>query len=908
MSNLPRPAFSRTPLFPLSIAVAVGLVCARVPASHSGVLLVIGGVSSVALSVAAILFHRGRRSFAAAAGAVIAFLLTGFSLGIADKTTRAQNRLSVFYEQGIVASGDPVELTGTVDGPPETAPDRIFLRVRAHKLGLKQNQYDCSGTVLLTAHVGDDERRRMFGALELRHGARIRVMVALDREGTFRNPGVMQFTEYLERNDFEATGVIKSPLLIERMDDDSVFLPLAWLYDWRATLQQQFSTLFSAETSGVLNAALLGDRYGLSQSASDRFRAGGTFHVLVISGMQISFIGAVVFFGAGWFTRKRVWRFSIATFLIWSYTLAVGGDAPVARAALMFMLVILAPVVWRRAVSLNIIGATALLLFVWRPMNLFDPSFQLTFLSVLAIVLLAVPLLAKMQRVGSWTPTTVAPYPPACAVWFRELSEALFWSEAKWREEMAASNISYRLFKTPIAAKLERWRIQKVCRFMFVAAIVSAIVQIVMLVPMIVYFHRLSFASLLLNIFVGALMAAVGIVAVVAVIISQVSEVLASPFVLLVEKLNWLMIHAVDPFARFGVASIRVPHYSGRMAVVYGLYYVPLVILIVAITRWNPLHLPISSARRTRSRRIISSAAISLAVLSAWIIVHPFSSARPDGKLHVDFLDVGQGDSALLTMPDGTTLLIDGGGRPNIDWTRDTEGDEEPFHRDTRPIGEGVVSEFLWSKGLDHVDYLLATHADADHIDGLNDIVRNFNVRGAIVARTPATDAGFERFARSVNAAHVALELIGRGDSIQVGSVALDVLWPPPSTDANGAYRNNDAVVLRVRYGGRALLFAADIEKEAETALLKSDTNLRADVIKVAHHGSRTSSIQSFVDATRPSVAVISVGRTSIFGHPHKEVVERWRASGAQVLTTGEKGTISVVSDGRRLAVTTFLH
>src|SRR5262249_24166353 len=184
-------------------------------------------------------------------------------------------------------------------------------------------------------------------------------------------------------------------------------------------------------------------------------------------------------------------------------------------------------------------GATALLLFVWRPMNLFDPSFQLTFLSVLAIVLLAVPLVQTMQTVGSWIPTTVRPYPPACPVWFRKLSEALFWSEGNWCAEMATSNMSYRLIKTPIAAKLERWRLQKFFRFIFVAVIVSAIVQIVMLVPMIVYFHRLSFASLLLNIFVGALMVVVGIVAVVAVIVSQVSVWPASPFVLLVEKLNW---------------------------------------------------------------------------------------------------------------------------------------------------------------------------------------------------------------------------------------------------------------------------------------------------------------------------------------------------------------------------------
>jgi competence protein ComEC len=114
--------------------------------------------------------------------------------------------------------------------------------------------------------------------------------------------------------------------------------------------------------------------------------------------------------------------------------------------------------------------------------------------------------------------------------------------------------------------------------------------------------------------------------------------------------------------------------------------------------------------------------------------------------------------------------------------------------------------------------------------------------------------------------------------------------------------------VLRVRFGEKSLLFTGDIEKPAETALVKNRSNLRTDVVKVPHHGSKTSSTEEFIAATRPTLAVISVGRHSIFGHPNKEVVERWKASGAQVMTTGEKGTISVVTDGRMIAVTTYVN
>src|SRR6185369_17690468 len=136
-------------------------------------------------------------------------------------------------------------------------------------------------------------------------------------------------------------------------------------------------------------------------------------------------------------------------------------------------------------------------------------------------------------------------------------------------------------------------------------------------------------------------------------------------------------------------------------------------------------------------------------LLFAVLILHPLSSARADGRLRVDFLDVGQGDSALVTMPDGTTLLVDGGG--NIPET-------------TRRIGETVVSEYLWWRGLSKIDYVLATHADADHIDGLNDVLENFTVKGALIARSPADDPEFTKFSQTLVRTKTHSETIEAGD------------------------------------------------------------------------------------------------------------------------------------------------
>jgi competence protein ComEC len=910
MTGLPQIRFAPNPLVVLAVALSLGVFAGHLlvpqPMWALATAILVGAILAL---LCAYLATKNRG--ATTVGVMIAaFFSAGVVLSLIDSRPIAPNRIARLYEEGVIAPGDPVELTGVVSGEPEPAPQSFYLTVKAERIRFKGVERDASGTVLLLAPVRERQVEKEYNALQLRHGAQVRVMTSLDREEDFRNPGVLPFTEYLERKGYDATGVIKSPLLIERLDDERVFLPLAWLYEWRKRLEKEFASKFSAETAGVLDAALLGNRYNVSHASADRFRAGGTFHVLVIAGLHISFVAGVVFLFVRWMTRRRFLQFICAVTFVWAYVIAVGAHEPVVRAALMFTLAVFAPIVSRRTKSLNAIGGAGLALLIWWPGDLFDPAFQLTFLSVLPIALIAAPLLRRMSEVGSWRPTGETPYPPAGPRWFRVFAEALFWSEREWRDEMAASNISYRLFKTPVAAKLERWHIQRFLRFAVAAVVVSGSLQVGIAPLMVIYFHRLSLASLFLNIFVGGSMAILAFVALAGVLVSHVSAWLAWPLIMLAERVNWLMTHLVDPFSRLGIASIRMPHYSGWMAGVYGLYYVPLAFLIFALARWHPLR-PVSITRmasRTLSPRRLRFAAAAFLAILAVIVLHPFSAARPDGKLHVDFLDVGQGDSALVTMPDGTTLMIDGGGRPNINrGDPDDGGSDEPFQRDTRSIGEGVVSEFLWARGLDRIDYLMPTHADSDHIDGLNDVARNFKVRSAIVARTPPDDPEYVRFAATMKEAGVAIEKIGAGDILHFGNVAAEVLWPPPTANLNVPSGNNDGVVMRIRCGDKTLLFTADIEKQAEVAVLKEGVGLRSDIVKVPHHGSRTSSTSAFVAATHPSLAIISVGRTSIFGHPHKEVIERWRASGAEVMTTGQRGTISVVTDGKDLKVSTFV-
>jgi competence protein ComEC len=836
---------------------------------------------------------------------LLAFISAGALCALIEKRNVASHRVERLMEDGVIASGAPVEVEGLLTSAPEPAPESFYLTLRVEKIRFKETEREASGTVRLVAAVPSVSVRTEYEALELRYGARLRVMTTLDRTERFRNPGVSSLTEYLEQRSLDATGAIKSPLLIERLDDERVWLPLYRLYEWRQRLQAEIETRFSAETAGILNAALLGNRYGLSRGAAARFRAGGTFHVLVISGLHISFIGGMIIWLLRWWTKRRGWQFLLSTLFLWAYTLAVGAESAVVRAALMFTVVTLAPVLKRRANSLNALGGAALLLLVWRPSELFDPSFQLTILSVLMIVAVAWPLLQRLKEVGTWRPTLATPYPPLCPTWWRNTGEALFWDEKQWLREMTRAAYQYRVFKTAWARRLVRFRVQRVLRYAVSALVVSGSVQLGLLPFLILYFHRLSLASLLLNIVVGALMAALSIMALVALLLSQLSAQLGAPLIQLAEWTGWLMIHSVDPFTAARIASVRLPEYSGRASLIYGLYYLPLSFLILRLARWNPLRSPVAVDERQAVLRVRTRFfALAFVITLGIIVFHPLSAGQPDGRLRVDFLDVGQGDSALVTMPDGTTLLVDGGGRPSF--SRRFEGnageqEAEPFERDARSIGEAVVSEYLWWRGLDRIDYILATHADADHMDGLNDIARNFSVRAALVARAPRTDPEYARFAQTMQAEGVSIHLIGRGDSLRFGPVVADVLWPTRSESAKEPSNNDASVVLRLRFNERTFLLTGDIESRAEETILATRDDLRSDVVKVAHHGSKTSSTQGFVTATHPLLAIISVGPTSPFGHPRPEIVERWRASGAQVLTTGEQGSITIRTDGQDL-------
>ncbi|MBV9215805.1 MAG: ComEC/Rec2 family competence protein [Acidobacteria bacterium] len=864
-----------------------------------GVGLLLAGVACASLIALSLIL---RKTSVAVVFICAAFLSAGYFVSQAALNSVRPDRIRVLYDSGVVESGSPVDVEGVVQGAPEPSVDGSFLNLRVDALRAAGAERVSSGNVRIFVPSSEDAELSAHIS-QLKYGSRIRVSCELEREDEFLNPGVMPKREMLDRQDIDATCTVKSALLIEHIADESVFLPIAWSYNQRAKLISVFHAALDQKTAGVMIASLLGDKYFLDKETADLFREGGTFHILVISGLHITFIGGLLLLFARYWTRNRWVQFAVTMPFLWAYALTVGADVPVVRAAVMFTVVLFGYAIHRRGHLSNSFGFCALVLLVWRPQDIWNPSFQLTFVSVGSILCIAYPLIGNLQKIGEWTPTPAAPFPPNVSSRLSSFCEWIYWRPGAWRIEAKRNIWSAKLIKSPMFGGRVGEFAQKIIRYVFEAVAISLIVQIVMLPLSIVYFHRVSLGSFLLNLWIGLFIAVESFAAVIGALLSGVSTWLGAPLFAIADGCNWLLLSLPRLISGLGWGICRLPAYAGNGRILYFVYFIPVIAVAFAMMRWDPFKL---GERSPISRREIFGSLATLVTMIVILIAHPFSAAPADGKLHIDFLDVGQGDSALVTFPGGRTLLIDGGGR--VDY-RQAKGDEaDVFEPDSRGIGEAVVSEVLWYKGLARVDYILATHADADHIQGLNDVAKNFSVGKALFSRSPASDPEFAEFADTVRRQRIASEKIGAGDTLNFGEVSVDVLYPDRSDDPAAPSDNDHSVVLRISFGDRSILMTGDIERTAESSLLKYGANLNSDVVKVPHHGSRTSSTDDFVAATGPQYAVISVGRHSPFGHPHPEVVERWRASGSNVMTTGERGMISVSTDGHDLTIEPFMR
>jgi competence protein ComEC len=297
----------------------------------------------------------------------------------------------------------------------------------------------------------------------------------------------------------------------------------------------------------------------------------------------------------------------------------------------------------------------------------------------------------------------------------------------------------------------------------------------------------------------------------------------------------------------------------------------------------------------TAKRPAVRHAGAILTIASAvWILFEPsrLFTANGDGSLHMAFMDVGQGDATLVRFPRGSTLLVDAGGLPSSS---------------SFDIGDRVVGAVLRSYGLRHLDTTAITHGDADHIGGLASIARDFRLReiweGIPVPRSPAL-AGLRRDADGRNARWTNVQA---GDRFAIDGVEVNVHHPAPADWERQDVRNDDSIVLEIRWRDVSIVLPGDIGRDTEQAIAAGFAPAGIRILKVPHHGSLTSSSRPFLDRLAPRVAIVSAGRNNTFGHPAPDVLKRYHDIGAQIFRTDQDGAVLVDTDGYSVRLQSFM-
>ena len=610
---------------------------------------------------------------------------------------------------------------------------------------------------------------------------------------------------------------------------------------------------------------LIGDRAGLDRETTERLQQGGIYHVIAISGGNIAVLTAALLLvlaagrrGTG--GSRPCWP--IPGLL--AYAHVVAPEASVTRAVFVAVVFLAARAVDHRTDALNTLALAAACLVAADPGSLVDPGFQLTF-GATAGLLVGVP------RLMAWVDDGDA-----------ERSAAVRF--------LAVPALG--LFAATICAELALFPIGAF------------------------HFSRVTVAGLGLNFAAIPLMSVTQLAGMAAVGLAPVNAVAAAGAGWIAHVAAAGIVESTRVLAWAPWLSWRLPAPGlGVIAVYYAGWFLCLSAHHGSTSR--PLAVRGGTARRSESGEAFASrvlaalsgparwagawlvAASAAAMLAAplpnwtgWRAAHACTllpAAGGSEPLRVDFLDVDQADATLVRFPDGRSLLVDAAGQV----------------RGQADVGGRVVVPAVWALGVRRLDYLAITHGHPDHIGGAGAVLRDLRPREVwegIPVPSSEPLAALRAGARAVGAAW---RTLGAGDVRAIGDVRVRVLHPPTPDWERPRVRNDDSLVLELRYGEVSIVLPGDIEAGVERMIAAVPAPAAWRVVKAPHHGSRTSSSTAFVEALRPNVAIVSAGRDHAFGHPHPEVVARYEAAGAVVLATGDGGSVAVCTDGLGLAAST---
>ena len=668
----------------------------------------------------------------------------------------------------------------------------------------------------------------------LHYGDRIAFRTRLRAPSGSMNPGGFDYAAYVQRQGISYMATVSGEGAVRVTESGAA----TWRWfagnridHWRATIRSAAVATLSQPALGVFLGIIIGERGYLQQDLQEWFMATGTVHLLSISGSHLGLVAGVVF----WIVRRT------ALMLPPRVLLELSRIITPSRVAILVTWPIVALYAWVAGAELatmrSLIMITLALAGLW--LGHARPLYHAVAAAALVIVLHSPSALFDISFQLSF------------------LSVFMLIQTAHRMESVSKEAAQGEQREQSIRRYLVRYSRD--------ALVMSAAVTVATLPIVALYFNQVPWMGVVTNLlavpYTGALLVPIGLLSAAWTVLSGTDHLAMEAVfqyltVGLTEALRWC---AGIPGAEWHIAAPSLP----TMVVFYA-------VLVVSGIGWI-------------SARVRIAGVTAAVLILCWWVASPRVGLDGD-QWQVTFLDVGQGDSAVLELPDGKTVLIDGGAR------------YERFD-----MGRGVVAPFLWNRGITRLDHVVATHQQLDHVGGLIWLLRHIPVARYWENGVERSERFVKELTAALNDGQVPRSIAVRGqEMLEDGPCRLTILNPsagPESQRAaprlDGTSLNNESIVSRLQCGAQSMLFAADIEVDG-LRRLSEEGRRPVTVLKVPHHGARSSLDHEWIGQIRPRYAVISAGRSNSYGHPTTEVLDAYGEKQAEILRTDRDGAIWV--------------
>jgi len=731
-------------------------------------------------------------------------------------------------------AGDrPVKITGQVVEPVRHGPGRMMLVLSELQLGERASVQSVKGRLRLAWRDPD---------VIVGQGDIVALTARLRPPSGTLNPGGFDYAARLRRQGIDAVAAVAGPGQVVVTAGRGLSPWAFWrvIDGWREQIRQAAEASLSGPALGIYLGIIIGEPGYLDAALRDAFMATGTVHILSISGSHLGLIAFLSFLlvkracrlmPASWLQAlsRRVTATRLAAVVtvlpVTGYTLLAGAEVATVRSALMILLFLLAVWLGREERLLLALAGAGLLILLHDPRALFDISFQLSFCSVCAIALV-------VQRT----------------------------TEEGATSEIGRSLRPHRMDRASLAQRAWTW--------LHLYGWITGGVTLAT-VPLVAYhFNQIAWLGLIANLLVvplaGLVLVPVGLGSALWVLLTGSTFLPLGPLnqALLDLMVGFVQLVALVPGAEWHVSSPT----------------------LLAMVMFYALLAMVIESGGNRWVRYMGLAGV--VVILSWWGWSPRIQA--DGEtLRVTFLDVGQGDACVIELPDGQTVLIDGGAA-----------------YETFDMGRTVVGPYLWDRGIKKLDHVIGTHPQFDHIGGLAWVLRSFTVSHYWNNGVARSEPFYQRVQTALHVRGLAESMAQEGQEIiSSGPCRLTVLHPPRERRRSGLddgglvsqrslNLNNLSVVTRLSCGLQTVLFTADIEAEALKLLSGHDAIAGVQVLKVPHHGARSSLDEGWIRQVRPEVAVISVGARNPYGHPTADVLAAYERNGVDLYRTDQQGAV----------------